>query len=173
MERCADRFQQYRNQIRLRIPGFMATIRSTRSFAGVEGRSHEKCSYAIDDRNRVADIASGAGPRPAECGHRCQFHHRQSDSKRPGILYGILPRTVPGDGPRDLRIRLPRDILRQRIRLSAGTRGLFRTRIPWLLPLVVLPHPATSVRRTTVTLQEASAATLAETLPKSLRNSEF
>src|SRR5437868_655663 len=39
----------------------MATIRSTCTFAGVKGPSHEKCSCSISDRDHVADIAS-AGP---------------------------------------------------------------------------------------------------------------
>jgi hypothetical protein len=71
----------------------------------------------------------------------CQFHHRRSDSKRSGMQCGMSPRTVLSYGARDLRIRLPRDVLRQRIHLSAGllsrTRVLCRSTIPWLLLLVV------------------------------------
>jgi hypothetical protein len=118
----------------------MATIRSARTFAGVEERGHEKCVCSISDRNHVADIASGGGPRPFWCGSGCQFDHRRSDSKRSGMQYGMWPGAVPGHSPRDLRVRLSPDVLRQRIQFSAGL--LFRTcvlcdtAITRLLPLI-------------------------------------
>src|SRR5947209_7487210 len=80
-----------------------------------KGRGHEKCSCSITDRNHVADIRSGRSPRSRYCGPGRQFHHRRSDSKRSGIQSGAWPRAVLRHGPRDLRVRLPRDLLRQRI----------------------------------------------------------